>query len=254
MTDSKINTPGAITLMMVAVIWEVAARMVQAINFPSFSSVASILLTDASELFPQLGISLWRAAAGFLLALLVMLPLGIFLGRSRRMARFIEPLIDVLRPLPSLAIVPIAMLFAGTGSAAKIMVIFYGASFPILLNAIDATRATHPLMVQMARSYGYSRAGIMQHIDLPAAMPQLVAGIRLSISLALLISVSAEMLLSTDGIGNYLMRAQEQFQVANGLAGILLIAIATLAINTAVQYAERSVLAWHYARQALAKG
>lgn len=141
------------------------------------------------------------------------------------------------------------MLFAGTGSVAKISVIFYGASFPILLNAIDATRATHPLLVNVARSIGLSRIDIMRRIDLPAAAPQIMSGVRLSVAIALLISVSSEMLLSSEGIGNYLMRAQEQFNIAGGLAAILLIAVVSLTINLVLQRIDRRLLAWDRARR-----
>ena len=185
------------------------------------------------------------------LALALTLPLGIFIGRTPRIGRFIEPAIDLLRPLPPLAIVPVAMLFAGTGSAAKISVIFYSAAFPILINAIDATRSTHPLLLNVGRSIGLSRTEIMRLIDLPAALPQIMSGMRLGVMVALLVSVSSEMLLSTDGIGNYLMRAQEQFQIAGGLAGLLVIALVSLVINTVVFRIEHRVLAWHHARHAV---
>jgi ABC-type nitrate/sulfonate/bicarbonate transport system permease component len=155
-----------------------------------------------------------------------------------------------LRPLPPLAVVPVAMLFAGTGSAAKILVVFYSASFPILLSTIAATRSTHPVLVQTARSLGLSRWEIMREVDLPAALPQIAAGIRIAVALAILISVSSEMLLSTDGIGNFIMRAQEQFLIAQGLAALLVIAAVALAVNTALYQVERRLLAWHHGRLA----
>jgi ABC-type nitrate/sulfonate/bicarbonate transport system permease component len=247
------NWPGCLFMLALLGAWEAAARASGSPSFPPFIAVAHALLTDLPVFAGQTAITLARAAAGFALALAIMLPLGIFIGRTPRVARYVEPLIDLLRPLPPLAIVPVAMLFAGTGSAAKILVVFYSASFPLVINAIDATRATHPLLVHVGRSIGLTQGEIMRHIDLPAALPQIMTGVRLSIALALLVSVSSEMLLSTDGIGNYLMRAQEQFMIASGLAAIVFIALLSLAVNTVVQRVERRLLAWHHARYGLAR-
>jgi NitT/TauT family transport system permease protein len=245
---SRFNGYGAAFVAFLIVAWEGAARAAGSPSFPGAEAVFSAFVAQAPELMTQMAITLTRAAAGFALALIVMLPLGIFIGRTPRIGRYLEPVIDLLRPLPPLAVVPVAMLFAGTGSVAKISVIFYSTAFPILLNAIDATRATHPLLVNVGRSIGLSRAEIMRRIDLPAALPQIMSGIRLGVAIALLVSVSSVMLLSTDGMGNFLMRAQEQFQIAPGLAGILTIAVVSLAINAAVLRIERHLLAWHHLR------
>ncbi|MFM0247991.1 NitT/TauT family transport system permease protein/sulfonate transport system permease protein [Burkholderia sp. GAS332] len=244
----RTNVPGIVFLVLLAAAWEVSARLVNSQNYPGFIDVVAALVRHAGELAPALGITLVRASAGFALSLVTMLPLGICLGRMRSLASFVEPLLDLVRPLPPLAIVPVVMLFAGTGSMAKILVVFYGAAFPILINAIDATRATHPLLINVGRSIGLSRSEIMWRIDLPAALPQIVSGIRISVALSLLISVSAEMLLSTNGIGNFIVTAQQQFEIAAGLATILVIAIAALCIETLFFRIERNLLAWHHER------
>lgn len=250
----RLNWPGLVFMATLLLAWELSARAVASPSYPGFVTVVQALVADLPVFAMQIAITLVRAGAGFALALAVMLPLGIFIGRTPRLGRYVEPVIDLLRPLPPLAIVPVAMLFAGTGSAAKIGVIFYSASFPLLINAIDATRSTHPLLLNVGRSIGLSRTEIMRFIDLPAALPQIMSGVRLSVAISLLISVSSEMLLSTDGMGNYLMRAQEQFQIAAGLAALVLIALVSLAVNTVVRRIERRLLAWHYGRHGLAQG
>lgn len=252
MTSLKnLNWAGLLFTAALLLGWETSARAVDSPSFPGFAAVVNVLAADAPNLLLQMAITLVRAAIGFALALAIMVPLGIFIGRTPRIGRYVEPAIDLLRPLPPLAIVPVAMLFAGTGSAAKISVIFYSAAFPILINAIDATRSTHPLLLNVGRSIGLSRTEIMRTIDLPAALPQIMSGVRLGLAVALLVSVSSEMLLSTDGMGNYLMRAQEQFQIAGGLAGILTIALVSLGVNAAMLRVERRLLAWHHARHGL---
>lgn len=249
----RVNIPGIAFLVLLAIAWEISARLVGSQNYPGFTDVVASLFRHSGELAPALGITLVRASAGFAVSLVTMLPLGICLGRMRSLASFIEPLLDLVRPLPPLAIVPVVMLFAGTGSMAKILVVFYGAAFPILINAIDATRATHPLLINVGRSIGLSRSEIMWRIDLPAALPQIVSGIRISVALSLLISVSAEMLLSTNGIGNFIVQAQQQFEIAAGLATILVIAVAALGIEALFFRFERSFLRWHHERVGAAR-
>lgn len=250
---SKFNWPGLWFSVALIALWEALSHLFDSPSFPSVMDVLKALVEDAPVLLSAIGVSMLRALVGFALVLVIMLPLGIFLGRTPKVARYVEPILDVLRPLPPLAIVPVAMLFAGTGDLAKIAVIFYSASFPLLINAIDATRSTHPLMIHVARSTGLSRSEIMRQIDFPAALPQMMLGIRQSVSLALLIGISSEMLLSTNGLGNYLMRMQEQFLIANGLAGLLVIAAVSLIVSRIMLHLERHLLAWHHLRFGMAK-
>jgi ABC-type nitrate/sulfonate/bicarbonate transport system permease component len=242
--------PGAAFLLALLVLWEVSARMVASPNYPGVLAVLAALRGSWTTVWREMGVTLLRAAGGLLLALATMLPLGIFIGRVRAVGDFVEPVFDLLRPLPPLAIVPVAMLFAGVGSAAKVMVVFYSVSFPILLSAVDAVRCAHPMLANVARSLRMSRRETMFEIDLPAALPQIAVGIRIAVALALLVSVSAEMLLSTNGIGMIVMRAQEQFRIAEGLAALVVIAVTALVINGIVARIERNVLGWHLGRQA----
>ena len=242
--------PGAAFLLALLVLWELSARAVGSPNFPGVLAVLAALRDSWPSLCEEMGVTLARAAAGLLLALVTMLPLGIFIGRVRAVGDFIEPVFDLLRPLPPLAIVPVAMLFAGVGSAAKVMVVFYSVSFPILLSAVDAVRSAHPMLGNVARSLRMSRREIMFEVDLPAALPQIAVGIRIAVALALLVSVSAEMLLSTNGIGTIIVRSQEQFRIAQGLAALVVIAVTALAINGVVARVERRLLGWHLGRQA----
>lgn len=249
---NEFNWPGALFLWGLLILWEILSRLYPSPAFPGFLAVVSALLSMTFVLLREMGFTLWRAAAGLALALITMLPLGIFIGRVRAVGDFIEPIFDLLRPLPPLAIVPVVMLFAGTGSLAKIMVIYYSVSFPIVLSTVDAVRNSHPMLSNVARSLRLSRREIMFEIDLPEALPQVMVGIRIAIALALLVSVSAEMLLSTNGIGNFIMRSQEQFRVAPEIAAVIVIAIVALIINGAVARLEKRILRWHHERQALA--
>lgn len=139
------------------------------------------------------------------------------------------------------------MIFLGIGDAAKIAVVAYGASFPILINTIDAVRSLHPMLSHVARSLRLSRAERMRLVDLPAALPRIAAGIRLSITISLLLAVVAEMLLSTDGLGAFLIRSQESFRIDDVLAALLLIVLVALVVNFTTEAIQRKLLAWYHA-------
>ena len=239
---------GAAFLLLCCVGWELAARVRADMHTPGFLTVAGALFSQWAVLLPAAAETLARAAAGLALAVLIMLPAGVLLGRIRALGAVCEPVIDLLRPLPPLAIVPVVMLFAGTGSVAKIAVIFYGASIPILLNAMDGVRDLHPMLNRVSRSFRLGPLKTLFLVDLQAALPRIVSGVRLSLAASLLIAVSTEMLLSTDGLGSYLVKSQESFRIADGMAGLLVIAAGSLIINGCAAYLERRVLRWYYLR------
>jgi ABC-type nitrate/sulfonate/bicarbonate transport system permease component len=244
----QLNLPGILLLAILALLWQVLAMRTNSPNFPAFLTVVDALVIHRTVLAAELAHTLVRACLGFALALAAMLPLGILLGRVRLLRELVEPVVELVRPLPPIAIIPVSMIFLGIGDAAKIAVVAYGAAFPILINTIDAVRGLDPMLSHVARSLKLSRGERMYLIDLPAALPRIVAGIRLGIALSLLLAVVAEMLLSTNGLGAYLVRAQESFKIADVLAVLLLIALTALAINAATFVVERKLLAWHYAR------
>ncbi len=242
--------PALALLAAVIVVWELGARAIASPNVPPFSVVMLSLATHSAFIVPAILKTLERALIGLALAIVTMVPLGILIGRIRWLGDLLEPIIDLLRPLPPPAIIPLVMLFAGIGDVAKITVIVYTASFPILIHSIDGIRGTHPLLHTVSRSLRLTRGEALWSIDLPATLPVIMTGIRLAMAYAFLVSVTAEMLLSTDGIGVYLLRSQETFRIADGLAGICVIAAVGWCINAAFLELDRRLLHWHYATTA----
>jgi NitT/TauT family transport system permease protein len=226
--------------------WELAAQAYATPLFPGPLRVLAAFWTDLGRIAAEIGWTLLRATAGFAIALVTMVPFGILLGRIRLLGRLLEPLIDMIATLPPPAVVPLVMLFAGTGDRAKILVIAYAAAIPLLMNTTEAARGLHPMYSQVARALRLSPLETMRLIDWPASLPMIATGARLAIASSLLVSVTSEMLLATNGIGVFLQRAQENFKMDQGLAGILAIALAGCAINTAVHALERRWLFWHY--------
>jgi NitT/TauT family transport system permease protein len=187
-----------------------------------------------------------RAGAGFALAAVLMIPLGIFLGRVRVLGRVLEPIMDLAATLPPPAIIPLVMLFAGTGDLAKFVIIADAASVPLLMNTYEASHSVHPMLSRVAQSLHLSKLETIRLIDLPASLPMIVTGARLAIASSLLVSVTSEMLLATNGISVYLQRSQETFKIDAGLAGIDFISLAGIILNAGMQKLERKWRFWHY--------
>lgn len=230
----------------VLVVWQLLAHRAGTPLFPGPWETAKAIGRLYPMIVDQLGHTLMRAGIGFIVAAAIMIPIGILLGRLKLLGQVLEPAIDMLATLPPPAVVPIVMLFAGTGDAAKIVIIAYAAAVPLLMNTYEASKTVHPTTNLVARAMHLTRFEAMRHIDLPASLPMIATGVRLAVSSALLVSVTAEMLLATNGIGVFIQRQQENFQIAGGLAGIAFISLAGLIINSVVFQFEKRWLFWHY--------
>ena len=230
----------------ILIVWQLLALRAGTPLFPGPWETAKAIGRLYPMIVGQLGYTLMRAGIGFLVAAVIMIPIGILLGRLKLLGQVLEPAIDMLATLPPPAVVPIVMLFAGTGDAAKIVIIAYAAAVPLLMNTYEASKTVHPTTNQVARAMHLTRLEAMVHIDLPAALPMIATGLRLAVSSALLVSVTSEMLLATNGIGVFIQRQQENFQIAGGLAGIAFISLAGLIINSLVFQFEKRWLFWHY--------
>lgn len=250
--NSRFNWLGFGFIVFLILVWQVFAISANSIFFPKSSDVWFYIVGDWQNLLSATLATLRRAALGFLIALVTMLPLGILLGRIRILGYLFEPVIELLRPIPPIALVPLAMMLLGIGDAAKLVIVLSGASFPILLNAIEAVKVQDPMQVRLARSLGLTTLERMVLIDFPTALPQIFAGIRLSITVALLLTVVSEMIISTDGLGNYLRDAQSNFSMQGILASIVVIAIVAVIVNGMTNWVSRRLLDWHFRRAGLA--
>jgi NitT/TauT family transport system permease protein len=242
--------PGKLAPLLVPLVllglWQLAALLYATPLFPGPDRVAVAFAQNATKILSEIGITLARATAGFALALIAMVPLGIVLGRIRILGRLLEPAMDMIATIPPPAIVPLAMLFAGTGDWAKVLVIAYAAAIPLLMNTYEASKSIHPMLSRVAAAHRLTAFETMRLIDWPASLPMIATGARLAIATSLLVSVTSEMLLATNGIGVFLQRAQETFRIDQGVAAILAIAVTGLIINTLVAALERRWLVWHY--------
>lgn len=246
MKPSRIDILGLWVPFTLLILWQLVSLIKGSPLFPGPYEVAVAAVKNWGAITSQLGITLMRAAIGFALALVTMVPLGIALGRFHTIGKLFEPLINMIATLPPPAVIPLVMLFAGTGDTAKIVIIAYAAAVPLLINTYEASHSLHPVLNRVGKSLRLNNLETMLLVDLPTSLPMIASGARLAIASSLLVSVTSEMLLATNGIGVFLQRSQEYFKIDAGLAGIAAISLVGLIINSLAFRLEKRWLFWHY--------
>jgi NitT/TauT family transport system permease protein len=187
-------------------------------------------------------------AAGLALSTLITVPLGIWIGTSDIASKMTAPVIEFMRPIPSVALIPIGILLWGQGFAMKVILVAYATSWPILFNTIYGVHDVDPIAVQTARCFGLDRLAVLVRITLPSAAPFIFTGLRISASIGLIVVVGAELLASADsGIGSYIL-----FVSLNGghmdsvLAGAAIAGMVGAIINGLLGVIDRRAFAWRY--------
>jgi ABC-type nitrate/sulfonate/bicarbonate transport system permease component len=191
--------------------------------------------------------SVVRLAIGLALGVVAGVSLGLLLGRTPRLRRAATPIVEWSRAIPPPALLPAAIVALGVGDTMKVLLIAYVCLWPVLLNAIDGAAGLDPTLRDTVRSYRIGRRDRLLRVVLPAAAPQIFAGVRLAVSISLIVMVISEMVASTNGIGHVILYAQRSFAIAEMWSGILLLGILGCAVNALVAGLERRVLRWHRA-------
>jgi ABC-type nitrate/sulfonate/bicarbonate transport system permease component len=229
-------------------VWEAWARAEPSFLFPRASSVAERAweVWPTSAFLSTAAASLSRLAVGFVVGAGIGIAVGLLMGASRRSRRALEPLVEFLRAIPAIAIVPAAIVLFGLGDAMPVAVIAFGVCFPVLVNTSEGVRAVSPEARDTAAMLHVGPAGLVYRLYLPAALPSIVAGLRVAISIGLVLVVISEFGGSSDGLGRYILLQQSQFAVPEMWAGILFLGLVGYVLNQVLLVAERRVLAWHY--------
>ncbi|MFD5073519.1 ABC transporter permease [Streptomyces sp. NPDC058371] len=190
--------------------------------------------------------SLLRLLAGYASAAVVGVVLGTVIGSYRRVRAVCEPVLEFLRAVPPPVLVPVVMLFAGIGDTMKIAVIASGCVWPVLLNTVEGVRALDSVMSETARSYGVTGIARLRSVVLPAASPQIFAGLRQALSLGLILMVISEMFAASNGIGFTIVQFQRGFAIPDMWTGILVLGLLGFLLSVVFQLVERRVLGWYH--------
>jgi ABC-type nitrate/sulfonate/bicarbonate transport system permease component len=240
--------------MLVLVAWGLASAGSETYYFPPLTDILSTFADTwvfervGSDVVP----SLLRMGLGFGIAVVLAIAAGLALGLSRRSRRAAAPIVEFLRAIPPPALLPFAILVIGVGDSMKVFIIAFVCLWPILLNTIDGVTGVDPTLRDTARVYGIEGRDRLWHVMLPAAAPQIFAGVRTSLSLALILMVISEMVASTNGIGYFVLQSQRTFAIPEMWSGILLLGILGYTLNGAFVLIERRVLRWHRGARASA--
>lgn len=239
---------GFVLLAALLVLWQVSAlAWVDSTNWPPFTQVLKALAEGlrSGELVQVFGSSLGRMAAGFAIGAAAGVAVGLAMAWSRWVDAALGTLVELLRPIPIPALVPPLILLLGLDNAMKVSVVAFAVFFPVLINTAAGVRAVEPVVLDVARTFGAGTRRTLWSVVLPAALPYIMAGLRVSLALALIVTVVAEMIAGSAGLGYHLMTMQYAMRAGDMYAAILLLAAVGYALNRGMLAIERRVLHWY---------
>ncbi|WP_309238304.1 ABC transporter permease [Actinoplanes aureus] len=189
--------------------------------------------------------SLLRLFAGYLLAAVIGVALGVAIGLNRRLRATVEPVLEFFRAIPPPVLVPVIMLFAGIGDGMKVIVIVFGCIWPILLNTVEGVRAVDSVVLDTARAYGVTGPARLTKVILPSAGPQIAAGLRQALSIAIILMVISEMFAASNGLGFTIVQFQRSFAIPEMWSGIILLGLLGFVLSLLFRLAEQRALRWY---------
>ncbi|MBL7261752.1 ABC transporter permease [Paractinoplanes lichenicola] len=198
--------------------------------------------------------SLLRLAAGYALASVIGVALGVAIGLSRGLRATVEPVLEFFRAIPPPVLVPVIMLFAGIGDGMKIIVIVFGCVWPVLLNTVEGVRAVDSVQLDTAKAYGIGGPARIREVILPAASPQIVAGLRQALSIAIILMVISEMFAASNGLGFTIVQFQRSFAIPEMWSGIILLGLLGFLLSLLFRLAERRALRWYHGLRSVVRG
>ncbi|RCG30780.1 ABC transporter permease [Sphaerisporangium album] len=243
---------GATGVAVLLIAAELAGRtgLVDTSLLPLMSTVlarAAELVADPAFLADVWGtLIVW--AAGLLIAVVIAVPLGTLLGSLPRAETATRPLVEFLRPIPSVALLPLITLLIPDDSAIKMTAVVYAAAWPLLVNTMYGLRDVDPIAKETMRSFGFGRLAVLARVSLPSAAPFVLTGVRLATAVGLIVAVSAELITGgTAGVGAFMIRAGAGFRTDLVLAATLWAGVLGLVANALLLELQRRAFRWHAA-------
>ncbi|PWB87106.1 putative aliphatic sulfonates transport permease protein SsuC [Methanobrevibacter woesei] len=198
-------------------------------------------LIISGELFRDAFDTLFKVFAGIFIAAIVAIPLGILLGWYKRLEDICTFVISILRPIPPVAWIPFSILWFGIGTVPAVFIIFMGCVFPILIYTIDGVKRTDKVLIESAQTLGATDGVILKQVILPSAIPYIVSGLKVGIGIALMCTISAEMIGSSSGLGYMILTATNLFDTGTTVVGMLTIGIIGLILDFIFGYVQDKI-------------
>jgi ABC-type nitrate/sulfonate/bicarbonate transport system permease component len=231
------------------VLWEVVARSgaVTPFTLPAFTRVLARIASDAAsgDLFIAVGLTLWRAIAGFVIASALGVMLGFAMSRVRFIHWFFDPIVSIGFPIPKIAFLPIITLWLGFFDVSKITMVAFNTIFPVITATIVGVYGVEKELIWSARNLGTNERQLLWEIILPAAMPQIFTGLQVALPIAMIVGVLTEMAMGGYGIGGSMQTASRMADSLGVFAGIVEIAVVGYALVKAMAMLRRRLLVWH---------
>jgi ABC-type nitrate/sulfonate/bicarbonate transport system permease component len=246
LVDSRVS--GLALIVVLLAVWQLTALYM--VDSPTWPPVTGILqswwenLADGT-LVRHLLATLWRQMLGYSLAAILGIAFGLAMGYFRPLYNLFEPLVEVLRPIPGPAYLPVLVLFVGIGHEMKVVLILLAAFFPILLNTYSGVRSIDRVQFDTARTLGLTTMQTFRELVIPAASPQILTGMRISLAISLILAILGEMIVSNDGLGYFTLLAQRTFKISEMYAGIFTLALFGYVLNRLFLLAEARLIRWH---------
>jgi ABC-type nitrate/sulfonate/bicarbonate transport system permease component len=236
-------------IIFVILLWELATGVLGLFKWillppPTDVFIAMYSMIMDGELFIDAGYSLFRVLLGFLLACAIAIPLGVAMGWLPWLSYIIDPIVEVLRPIPPIAWIGLALLWFGIGIQSAIFLVFIGAFFPILLNTISGIKNVEKRLIEVAYTFGAGDLEVLRKVALPAASPTIYTGLRVGMGIGWMCVVAAEMIAVKYGLGNLIIEASNFAQTDRVMVGMITIGILGLLINFIFQAAGKRIFKW----------
>ncbi|MCD1269946.1 ABC transporter permease subunit [Microbacterium sp. MEC084] len=234
-------------IAVILVTWQLGAVASGSPVFPSFTEVLQSYLgiLFGERLLLDVAPSVLRAVSGFAIGVTAGAVVGMTIGYSRPLEPWLRPLLEFLRAIPTVALLPPALLLLGATDEMRIALIAFGCFFPVLLAAIDGTRRVDPLYLDTSRVLRRTRAETLFQVVLPSALPAILAGIRIALGMALILMVISELSAASDGLGYFILQSQRLFRTVDVYAGTLVIGTIGVLFTAGILAIERRLLRWH---------
>ncbi len=244
--------PPIAVLALIIAVWWIVVVATHSVVFPTPWQVVvgTVELIRDGTLFQHIGASLFRVGVGFGLAVIVAVPLGLWMGWVRGAYVTLNPLFQMLRPISPIAWIPIAILWFGVGNVSPIFLIFISSVFPMVVQTITGVHTIEKRYLRAAANFGVSRATLFRQVVIPATIPQMIVGMRIGLGVAWLVVVAAEMIALHSGLGYLILdsrNAGNRYDLV--VAGMIIIGLIGLALDGLMRLLEGlKIVRWRYAR------